>query len=72
MEVRSDIDSDRWFDQKDIVTGSTFLKQKHDDSQDRWKIETLSEPFDPVEKSALFDHSMTKGLFKDIRKSPLK
>jgi hypothetical protein len=46
------------------------MKKTEDDK--RYKAETLSEPYDQDEKEALYGHSMTKGLFNNIRNSPLR
>jgi hypothetical protein len=52
------------------MSGSNFMKKTEDDK--RYKAETLSEPYDQDEKEALYGHSMTKGLFNNIRNSPLR
>ena len=42
------------------------------DDTERYKAETLAEPYDMEEKNAMFDHSMKKGVFNDIKNSPLR
>ena len=69
-ELRSDLHSNRSYAGKGSpLSGSAFLKKN---DEDRYKAETLSEPYDFEEKNALFEHSMTKGLFNDIKNSPLR
>ena len=69
-DLRSDLHSNRSYAGKaSQLSGSTFLKKNE---EDRYRAETLSEPYDMEEKNALFDHSMTKGLFNDIKNSPLR
>lgn len=54
-----------------IEEANSFFK-KDVEKFPRQVNDTISEVYDPVEKQALFDHSMTKGLFNNIRNSPLK
>jgi hypothetical protein len=70
IDLRSDLDSGRSYTKQSQLSGSTFMKKSEKDR--RYKAETLSEPYDQEEKEALFGHSMTKGLFNNIRNSPLK
>ena len=85
MDLRSDLDSARSYTKVSQQSGSTFVKksdkdkrykgdyfmQKNEDDK-RFKADTLSEPYDQDEKEALYGHSMTQGLFNNIRNSPLK
>lgn len=70
MDLRSDLDSGRSFTKQSQMSGSTFMKKSEKDRA--YKAETLSEPYDAEEKEALYGHSMSKGLFKNIRNSPLR
>jgi hypothetical protein len=66
LEIHSDIHSMR------SDYSNDFLKDKNA-KENRFKPnDTLSEVYDPVEKEQLFEHSMSKGLFHNIKNSPLR
>lgn len=67
LESRSDIRSMR----SETLSEKIFKEKNAREGRFR-PNDTVSEVCDPVERDALFEHSFSKGLFSNIKHSPLR